>query len=108
MIDGLPVVAAAASNDAAIIPNLEGISSVQVLTNAYSAEYGRGAGQFSITSKSGTNKYHGVADYEHPERGPDGQFRLQQGTDLRGAGKSDLPARKMRFACHSPPSLQSE
>ena len=63
MIDGLPVVAGG-NNDAAIIPNLEGISSVQVLTNAYSSEYGRGAGQFSITSKSGTNKFHGVADYE--------------------------------------------
>jgi len=63
LIDGLPVVAGG-NNDAAIIPNLEGIQSVQVLTDAYSAEYGRGAGQFSITSKSGTNKFHGVADYE--------------------------------------------
>src|ERR1017187_4195499 len=48
MIDGLPVVAGG-NNDPAIIPNLEGIQSVQVLTNSYSAEYGRGAGQFSIT-----------------------------------------------------------
>jgi len=63
MIDGLPIVAGG-NNDPAIIPNLEGISSVQVLTNAYSAEYGRGAGQFSITSKSGTNKFHGLASYE--------------------------------------------
>jgi hypothetical protein len=63
MIDGLPIVAGG-NNDPAIIPNLEGIQSVQVLTNAYSAEYGRGAGQFSITSKSGTNKFHGLASYE--------------------------------------------
>ena len=64
MIDGLPVVAGG-NNDPAIIPNLEGISSVQVLTNAYSSEYGRGAGQFSITSKSGTNKFHGLVTYEN-------------------------------------------
>jgi hypothetical protein len=63
MIDGLPIVAGG-NNDPAIIPNLEGIQSVQVLTNAYSAEYGRGAGQFSITSKSGTNRFHGLASYE--------------------------------------------
>jgi trimeric autotransporter adhesin len=62
MIDGLPIVAGG-NNDPAVIPNLEGIQSVQVLTNAYSAEYGRGAGQFSITSKSGTNKFHGLVSY---------------------------------------------
>ncbi len=63
MIDGLPVMAGG-NNDAAIIPNLEGIQSVQVLSNSYSAEYGHGAGIFSLTSKSGTNKFHGLASYE--------------------------------------------
>jgi len=64
MLDGLPIMGGG-YNDPTIIPNLEGIQSVQVLANAYSAEYGRGSGQLSVTSKSGTNKFHGLVAYEN-------------------------------------------
>ena len=64
MIDGLPTMGGG-YNDPTVIPNLEGIQSVQILANSYSAEYGRGAGQMSITTKSGTNKFHGLASYEN-------------------------------------------
>jgi trimeric autotransporter adhesin len=64
MLDGLPIMGGG-YNDPTVIPNLEGIQSVQVLANAYSAEYGHGSGQLSITSKSGTNKFHGLASYEN-------------------------------------------
>jgi trimeric autotransporter adhesin len=64
MLDGLPIMGGG-YNDPTIIPNLEGIQTVQVLANAYSAEYGRGSGQLSITSKSGTNGFHGLVSYEN-------------------------------------------
>jgi len=64
MIDGLPIMGGG-YNDPTILPNLEGIQSVQILSNAYSAEYGHGAGQISITTKSGTNKFHGLVSYEN-------------------------------------------
>jgi hypothetical protein len=64
MLDGLPIMGGG-YNDPTIIPNLEGIQTVQVLANAYSAEYGRGSGQLSVTSKSGTNKFHGLVSYQN-------------------------------------------
>ena len=64
MLDGLPTMGDG-NNDPTIIPNLEGIQTVQVLASNYSAEYGHGSGQISVTTKSGTNKFHGLASYEN-------------------------------------------
>lgn len=64
MLDGLPVMGDG-NNDPTIIPNLEGIQSVQVLTNSFSAEYGHGAGIANITTKPGTNQFHGLVSYEN-------------------------------------------
>jgi hypothetical protein len=64
MIDGLPIMGGG-YNDPTVLTNLEGIETVQVMSNAYSSEYGRGAGQLSITTKSGTNKYHGLVQYQN-------------------------------------------
>src|SRR5262249_26556793 len=46
-------------NEAVVLPNSDGIEEVRALTNNYSAESGRGQGQIAITTKSGTNQYHG-------------------------------------------------
>lgn len=44
--------------------NLEAIGEFQVITNQYSAEYGRNAGAIlNIRVKSGTNAFHGVGTY---------------------------------------------
>jgi hypothetical protein len=44
--------------------NLEAVGEFQVLTNQYSAEYGRAAGAIvNIRVKSGTNEVHGVGSY---------------------------------------------
>lgn len=44
--------------------NIEAIGEYQVITNQYSAEYGRNAGAIvNIRVKSGTNSYHGVGTY---------------------------------------------
>ncbi|MBV8552186.1 MAG: carboxypeptidase regulatory-like domain-containing protein [Acidobacteriaceae bacterium] len=52
-------------------PSVEAIGNMQILTNGYSAEYGRAAGGvLDISLKSGTNQVHGVG------------FELLQNTDL--------------------------
>lgn len=44
------------------VPSIEAIEEFKIQTNAYSAEYGFGAGaQVTITMKSGTNNLHGTA-----------------------------------------------
>jgi len=48
-------------NEISVLPNLEAIGEVQVITNAYSAEYGRAAGGvINFTTRSGTNQVHGA------------------------------------------------
>jgi hypothetical protein len=61
-LDGLPIMGNG-FNEATIIPNLEGIQEVQVHSNNFSAEYGRGQGVMSLSTKSGTNQFHGQVSY---------------------------------------------
>jgi hypothetical protein len=61
-LDGLPVMGGG-YNEAAVVPNTEGLQEVRVITNDFSAEYGRGQGVVSMSTKSGTNKYHGQGSY---------------------------------------------
>ena len=64
ILDGLPIMGDG-YNDPVIIPNLEGIQSIQIMADNFSAEYGHGAGIASVTTKSGTNQFHGLASYEN-------------------------------------------
>ncbi|MGO9232366.1 MAG: carboxypeptidase regulatory-like domain-containing protein [Bryobacteraceae bacterium] len=53
-------------------PSVEAIGEMNVLTNGYNAEYGRGAGGVvSVSLKSGTNQLHGVAFLDLQRRGLD-------------------------------------
>jgi hypothetical protein len=61
-LDGLPIMGGG-FNEAAIIPNTEGLQEVRVINNNFSAEYGRGQSVISISTKSGTNQFHGEAAY---------------------------------------------
>ena len=61
-IDGLPVMNDG-YNEIAVLPNLESMQEVQVHTEDFSAEYGQGAAVISITTKSGTNAFHGQISY---------------------------------------------
>jgi hypothetical protein len=61
-LDGLPVMGGG-YNEAAVMPNTEGLQEVRVIANNFSAEYGHGQAVIAMSTKSGTNQYHGQADY---------------------------------------------
>jgi len=57
-LDGLPVMGGG-YNEAAVVPNTEGLQEVRVISNNFSAEYGRGQAVIAMSTKSGTNAFHG-------------------------------------------------
>lgn len=61
-LDGVSV-QASAWNEVAVVPNSEGIQEVKTNINNFSAEYGRAQGVVVISTKSGTNDFHGSALY---------------------------------------------
>ena len=61
-LDGLPVMGGG-HNEAAVIPNTEGLQEVRVISNTFSAEYGRGQGIIQMSTKSGSNAFHGQGTY---------------------------------------------
>lgn len=61
-LDGVSI-QASAWNEVAVLPNTEGIQEVKTTINNMSAEYGRSQGTVLFTTKSGTNQYHGSAQY---------------------------------------------
>ena len=59
-LDGLSILSPT-FNEATVVPNPDGIQEVRTSVNNYAAEYGRGQGVISVTTKSGTNQFHGSA-----------------------------------------------
>ncbi len=48
-------------NTVIVAPSVESVREFKVLTGTYSAEFGRGAGVVSVSTKSGGNAFHGTA-----------------------------------------------
>jgi hypothetical protein len=69
-LDGLPVMGGG-YNEAAVVPNTEGLQEVRVISNNFSAEYGRGQAVISMSTKSGTNAFHGNGAYMMRHEGLD-------------------------------------
>ncbi|HWC95942.1 MAG TPA: carboxypeptidase regulatory-like domain-containing protein [Candidatus Sulfopaludibacter sp.] len=61
-LDGLPIMGGG-FNEAAILPNTEGLQEVRVISNNFTADYGHGQSVISFSTKSGTNQFHGQVDY---------------------------------------------
>jgi len=60
-IDGVDTTSAVWGGTTVITPTEESVQDVKVLSNSYDAEYGRYSGaQVQVTSKSGTDQYHGT------------------------------------------------
>src|SRR4030095_2805898 len=69
-LDGLPGMGGG-YNEAAVVPNTEGLQEVRVISNNFSAEYGRGQSVISMSTKSGTNTFHGNGAYMLRHQGLD-------------------------------------
>ena len=52
-------------NTVIVQPSLESVREFKVLTGSYSAEFGRGAGVVSVSTRGGANDYHGTAYFFH-------------------------------------------
>ena len=61
-LDGLPITGDG-FNEMTIVPNEEGIQEVRVISNNFTADYGRGQSVMAMSTKSGTNGFHGQANY---------------------------------------------
>ncbi|MGH9666415.1 MAG: carboxypeptidase regulatory-like domain-containing protein [Bryobacteraceae bacterium] len=69
-IDGVSVNSLGWGGAAVVTPNQESVKQVVVLTNAYSAEWGRNSGaQVSVISQNGTDQFHGSGFFKYDSPG---------------------------------------
>ncbi len=61
-LDGVSV-QGAAWHETAVAPNRDALQEVRVVTNSFSADTGNAQGVISMTTKSGTNEFHGGLNY---------------------------------------------
>jgi outer membrane receptor protein involved in Fe transport len=70
MIDGVDVNSLTNGGAAVITPSEEAVAGITVLSSTYSAEDGRNSGaQIKVTSKTGTNSFHGSGFFKYDEPG---------------------------------------
>ncbi len=62
VLDGVSI-QGSAWNETAVLPNMDSLQEVRVITNNFTAEYGRAQGVVVFTTKSGSNDFHGSAFY---------------------------------------------
>jgi len=67
LLDGAPNNSQAGGNNIAMVPPVDAVQEFKVQTNAYDAQYGRGAGVVNVALKSGGNRLHGAL-YEFARR----------------------------------------
>jgi len=66
LVDGVSVNSLGWGGAAVVTPNQESVKEILVLTNAYSAEWGRNSGaQVSVVSKNGANDLHGSGFFHY-------------------------------------------
>lgn len=70
LLDGVSVNSLTHAGAAVITPNIEAVGSINVITSAYSAEYGRNTGaQILTVTKSGSNQFHGSGSFTYDQPG---------------------------------------
>ncbi len=94
-IDGITNLNLGNNTGALVSVNPDALEEVKVLTSNYQAEYGRAGGGFiALTTRSGTNDYHGGARYfrRHDSLNADPFFN-----NLRGGAPSGFPRPLYRY-----------
>ncbi len=77
LVDGISTTSAVWGGTTIITPSEDSVESVKVVSNGYDAEIGRFSGaQIQVTSKSGTNNYHGSAFFTAHRPGLDAYQRF--------------------------------
>jgi len=70
MLDGVSANSLTWGGAAVVTPNQESVQEIQVITNGYSAEYGRNSGAtVQVVSKSGSNQVHGSGFFKYDDPG---------------------------------------
>ena len=80
-LDGLPVMGGG-YNEASVVPNTEGLQEVRVISNNFSAEYGRGQSVIAMSTKSGTNAFRGQGVYMMRHEGLDANSFSNNAQDI--------------------------
>ena len=76
-LDGLPVMGGG-YNEASVVPNTEGLQEVRVISNNFSAEYGRGQAVIAMSTKSGTQRLPRPGRLHDAPRGARREHLLEQ------------------------------
>lgn len=93
VVDGMDVTSSIRPGVINLTPNADAISEVSVQTNTYSVDYGRASSiQTVMTSKSGTNDFHGVASlyYTSQQLTARGEFGVPQPQKLNPYHTSNM------------------
>ena len=70
VLDGVSANSLTWGGAAVVTPNQDSVQEIQVVTNGYSAEYGRNSGTtVQVVSKSGTNQFHGSGFFKYDDPG---------------------------------------
>ena len=89
-IDGLNITSNILQGTANLTPNADSIRELTVQTNLFNVEHGRGSSvQIEMTTKSGTNKYHGTGSYFFTNQNLWARSRFQT-TDYQPFKKGDV------------------
>jgi hypothetical protein len=94
-LDGITNLNLGNNTGALVSINPDALEEVKVLTSNYQAEYGRsGGGVIALTTRGGTNQYHGGASYfrRHDSMNADSYFN-----DLRGGSANNFPRPLYRY-----------
>jgi hypothetical protein len=94
-LDGITNLNLGNNTGALVSVNPDALEEVKVLTSNYQAEYGRsGGGVIALTTRGGTNEYHGGASYfrRHDSLNADSYFN-----DLRGGSAAGFPRPLYRY-----------
>ena len=80
-LDGLPVMGGG-YNEASVVPEHGGLQEVRVISNNFSAEYGRGQAVIAMSTKSGTNAFRGQGVYMMRHEGLDANSFSNNAQDI--------------------------